>query len=348
MPELRHPAVRPLAAVSLLAVSAMALAACASTPAAGDADASVPADSGENLTYTWDRNTATEEGAEPVFEETTVEVPVDPQKIVVFDMAALDTIGALGGEVAGAPLESVPDYLQDTLADDAFNAGTLFEADLIEIEAQQPDLIVIGGRSAGMWEDLNEIAPTIDLSLRGRFVETLEANTTFLGEVLGAEEEAAAAIEELTGGIEEAKAAVADAGGSGLGIMVSGGEVSALAPSKDANDARGARGGLIYDVFGVEPVVEDVRAATHGEPISFEFLLEHDPEWLWVVDRDAAVATEGAQAAEVILDNDIVNQTTAAKEDHILYLDPTAWYIVFGGIETTQRMIDDVLQIAGR
>ena len=337
-----------LAALGLVAASALALSACASPAADGNTAAQAGANGPETISYTWDRNTATEEGAEPVLEETTVEVPADPQKIVVFDMAVLDTIGALGGEVAGAPLDSVPDYLADHLADDAFNAGTLFEADLIEIEAQQPDLIVVGGRSAALWEDLNEIAPTIDLSMRDGFLATLEANTTFLGELLGAEDEATAALEELAAGIDEAKTAVAEAGGAGLGIMVSGGELSALAPSQGDGDTRGARGGLIYDVFGVEPVVEDVTAATHGEPISFEFLIEHDPEWLWVVDRDAAVATEGAQAAEAVLDNEIVNQTTAAQEDQILYLDPTAWYIVFGGIDTTQRMIDDVLQIAGR
>src|SRR5690606_5366465 len=105
--------------------------------------------------------------------------------------------------------------------------------------------------------------------------------------------------------------------------------------------------GLIYDVFGVEPTITDVHAATHGDPISFEFLLEHDPSTLWVVDRDAATgsAEEGLAAAQV-LDNAIVSQTRAFKDDHIIYLNPTAWYIVYGGVETTQIMIDDVLQIA--
>ena len=48
-----------------------------------------------------------------------------------------------------------------------------------------------------------------------------------------------------------------------------------------------------------------------------------------------------------MLDNEIVKQTTAAKEDQVVYLDPVAWYVVFGGIETTKIMIDDVTQIAG-
>jgi len=333
------PLSRPLAATSLFAATALALAGCSS--AAGTSAADTPQAS--TVTFTWERNTAGED-EDPVYEQTSVEVPQDPEDIVVFDMASLDTIGALGGEVSGAPLDSVPDYLQDALTQDAFNAGTLFEADLIEIEAQQPDLIVIGGRSSALYEDLSEIAPTVDLSLSGTYLESLERNATFLGEVLGAEDVAAAAVADLEAGIEEAVAVTADAG-TGLGLMVSGGRLNAMAPSGDDAAGRNARNGLLYDVFGVQPVVEDIEGATHGEPVSFEFLLEQNPDHLWVVDRDAAIGTEDAQPAAAVLDNDIVAQTTAAQQDRIVYLDPVAWYVVFGGLETTQLMIDDVMQI---
>jgi iron complex transport system substrate-binding protein len=333
-------AARPLAALALPVSVVLTLSACG-----GDADAGTAATTeAGTVSFTWDRNVAGED-EDPRYEETTVEVPKNPEKIVTFDIASLDTIGALGGEIAGAPLDSVPDYLQEHLADDAFNAGTLFEADLVEIEAQQPDLIVVANRSAALYEDLSEIAPTVDLSLRGSYTENLERTTTFIGEVLGAEDEAAAALEEIGAGIEEARAATADAG-AGLGLMVSGGELSALAPAGADAVGPAVRGGLIYDVFGVEPAVEDVEAATHGEPVSFEFLLETDPDTLWVVDRDAATGEEGAQPAQAVLDNDIVAQTTAAEDDRIVYLDPMAWYIVFGGLDSTQIMIDDVLQIA--
>ena len=172
-----------------------------------------------------------------------------------------------------------------------------------------------------------------------------ERNVTFLGEVLGAEDEAAEALTDLEAGIDEAKEATAEAG-NGLAVIVSGGELSAMAPSGADAGSSNVRGGLIYDVFGVEPVVEDVASATHGEPISFEFLLEHDPDTLWIVDRDAATGEAEAGAAAQVLDNDIVKQTTAAQNDAIVYLDPVAWYIVYGGIETTQLLIDDVMQIA--
>ncbi|WP_162458419.1 siderophore ABC transporter substrate-binding protein [Pseudactinotalea terrae] len=335
---------RPLAAISLIAVSALVVAGCgASAGASSDADGAGD-DAAETITYTWDRNVAGED-EDPVYEATTVEVPLDPERIVAFEMATVDTVGSLGGEITGAPLESVPEYLQGFLADDAFNAGTLFEADLIEIEAQQPDLIIIGGRSSGLYEDLSEIAPTIDLGIRGTYLETLENNVTFLGEVLGAEDEAAAALDELNAGIEEARTAAA-AAGTGLGLMVSGGQLNALAPSGAEGGSANVRGGLLYDVFGVTPVVEDVRSATHGEPVSFEFLLEHDPDVLWVIDRDVATGEAEQGAAAQVLDNEIVHQTTASTTDSIVYLDPVAWYIVYGGIATTQLLIDDVMQIA--
>lgn len=332
---------RPLTLLALVAASALALTGCSAGAQAEEPSTKATADT---VSFTWDRNTAGED-EDPAFEKTTVDVPKNPENIVVFDMASLDTVGALGGTIAGAPLDSVPAYLQDHLAKDAFNAGTLFEADLIEIDAQQPDLIIIGGRSSGLYDDLSAIAPTVDLSISGSFLETLERNTTFIGELLGAEDEAADILADLEEGIQEAKAVTADAG-TGLGIMVSGGKLSAQAPAGADATGKNARGGLIYDVFGVTPAVEDVAAATHGEPVSFEFLLEHNPDYLWVVDRDSATGEQNAQAAQVVLDNDIVKQTTASTKDQIVYLNPTAWYIVFGGVETTRIMIDDVMQIA--
>ncbi|WP_158231544.1 siderophore ABC transporter substrate-binding protein [Microbacterium sediminis] len=335
---------RPIATLSLVAASALVLAGCAAE-AAPAAEETTPADEAP-LEWSFEFNTAAED-EDPAYEPVTVEVPRNPEKVVIFDMASFDTWVNLGGEVAGAPLESVPDYLEDGLADDAFNAGTLFEADVLAIAEQEPDLIILGGRSAALYDALQDIAPTIDMSSPGPFEETLERNVTFLGGVLGAQDEAATALEELEAGIEEAKAVTADAG-TGLGIMVSGDGISALKPSLGDYSGRNLRGGLIYDVFGVQPVIEDIEGATHGEPVSFEFLLETDPDYLWVIDRNTATGGDSgsSEGAAAILDNDIVNQTTAAQNDQIVYLDPVAWYIVFGGIETTKIMTDDVMQIA--
>lgn len=336
---------RPLATLSIVAASALALAGCASADdPEGSDDASDGGASAETVSFTFEASIGDED--DPEYVEQTVEVPKNPESVVIFDMASLDSWGSLGGHVAGAPLDSVPDYLTGYLDDDAVNVGSLFEADLIAIEALQPDLIIIGGRSSAQYEALTQITDNvIDVTSDDPFEEQLERNITFFGEVLGHEEEAAEAIETLETGIAEAREVTAGIG-TGLSILVSGDRISALTPSDGDYSGRNLRGGIVYDVFGVEPVHADIAAATHGEPISFEFLVDQDPDYIFVTDRNAGTGDDSADAAEVVLDNEVVHRTSAWQNDHIVYLDPTAWYIVFGGIETTQIMIDDIMSIA--
>src|SRR5690606_29720559 len=123
--------------------------------------------------------------------------------------------------------------------------------------------------------------------------------------------------------------------GNGMLLMVTGGSLTIVAPDN-------ARAALLYGVLGVTPTVDDVQSATHGEPISFEFLLQHDPQWLYVIDRDAAIGTEGAQPAAAVLDNELMHRTTAWKSGQVVYLDPFDWYIVSGtGIGSLNAMLDE-------
>uniref|UniRef100_UPI0035CFD836 ABC transporter substrate-binding protein n=1 Tax=Bartonella sp. AP88HLJMH TaxID=3243505 RepID=UPI0035CFD836 len=79
----------------------------------------------------------------------------------------------------------------------------------------------------------------------------------------------------------------------------------------------------------------------HGQLISPEFIFETNPDWLLVIDRDAAIGREGQSAAQ-LLDNDLVKRTTAGKQNQIIYLDSWSWYGVSGGLtglnETAQQL----------
>ena len=86
-----------------------------------------------------------------------------------------------------------------------------------------------------------------------------------------------------------------------------------------------------------------METATHGEPISFEFLLQYDPQWLFVIDRDAAIGTEDAQPAAAVLDNELTHQTNAWQDGQIVYLNPFNWYIVSGaGLTSANDMLDEL------
>lgn len=81
----------------------------------------------------------------------------------------------------------------------------------------------------------------------------------------------------------------------------------------------------------------------HGQETSFEGLVSLDPDYVFVMDRDAAIGAEGAQQAREILDNDLVNGMRAAQDGHIVYLGHSAvWYTAEGGITALEVMLQDL------
>lgn len=308
--------IRPALAASLALVTSVALAGCATSAATESEDVAA---SDETITVT--------------HAQGETDVAANPETVIVLDLASLDTLDALGVEVAGNAKGNLPAYLSAYEGDEYLNAGTLFEPDYTAIEAAEPDLIIVANRSSEAYPELAEIAPTIDLTLDWEnYLPSFQQNVETLGEIFGKEDEVDAALAEIDEKIGAVQEAAPDAG-AGLIVLTSGGEVTAFGP--------GSRFGWLHDVLGVTPAIEDVEAATHGDPVSFEFLLETDPEWLFVVDRDAATG-EGSETAEQILDNEVVAETTAWQEEQVVYLDPAPWYIVMSGLTAVNQMVDQI------
>ncbi len=268
-------------------------------------------------------------------------VPANPQTVIAFDMASVDSLTTLGVAIAGLPKGTPFVGLFEQFNDDAYaNVGTLFEPDYEAVAALEPDLIIVANRSSTVYPDLAKIAPTIDITGQsGDVIEDLKASVNVFAAIFGKEAEAEAALTAVDAKVEELQAGV-DTSQSALVIMTSGGSVTALAPG-------GIRGGLIYDTLGLQPPIEDLEAATHGEAISFEFLLEHNPDWLFVIDRDASIGTEDSEAAEVMLDNDIMHETSAHQNGQIIYLNGYDWYIVMNGLTTVNNMLSQLDPVAG-
>ncbi|KGM13551.1 iron ABC transporter substrate-binding protein [Cellulomonas bogoriensis 69B4 = DSM 16987] len=263
--------------------------------------------------------------------ETTV--PVNPEVVLTFDLATLDTLDVLGIGVDGVPKSNLPGRLAAYDTDDHLDIGTLFEPDYEAVNAARPDLIIVAGRSSSALPELDKIAPTIDLSNDwADFRTSIEDNSRILGQIFDVEAEVDRLIADLDAGITRTREITADAG-EALIVLTAGGEVTAYGP--------GSRFGFLHDELGVTPAIEDVEEATHGEAISFELIAETDPDWLVVVDRDAATGEAGA-AAEQVLDNELVATTTAWSENQVHYVDPVDWYIINGGLGTLQRVVDEV------
>ena len=71
--------------------------------------------------------------------------------------------------------------------------------------------------------------------------------------------------------------------------------------------------------------------------------MEKDPEYIFVLDRDAAIQTEGAQLAQEVMENDLVKGTQAYQNGNIVYLaHPAVWYTAEGGITALDLMLQDL------
>lgn len=269
-------------------------------------------------------------------EEIQLEVPYDPERVAILDMAALDIIDNLGrgDRVVGSASTSL-DYLQDYVDNDAIaNLGTIKEADLEAVMACEPDIIFIGGRLSASYDALSEIAPVVYLSTDTELgvVESTRKNATTIATIFGLENEITEKMSGFDTRIETLKA-TANGQNAIIGMATSG-SFNVL-----GNDGRLS---LIINEIGFHNIGAQ-SASTHGNETSFEFIVETNPDYMFVMDRDSAIGTEGAQLAQEIVENELVMQTDTYKNGHIIYLaHPAIWYTAEGGITALDYMLQDL------
>src|SRR5690625_81445 len=266
----------------------------------------------------------------------TSEVNKNPEKIVVFDMGSLDTLDKLGIEVTGVPQSSMPSYLDKYTGDEYENVGGLKEPDFEKIAEIDPDLIIISDRQSELYDQLEELSTTIHLGVdTENYMESFETNVHIIGEIFDKEAEVEEALSDIEATIEETKEIVDDSGKNGLIILANDDKISAYGPS--------SRFGLIHDVIGVPAVDEGIEVSTHGQNVSFEYVVEQDPDLLYVIDRGAAIG-EGDSAAKTVVENPLMERTKAMQNDDIYYLSPDYWYLSGGGLISVEEMVKEIAE----
>lgn len=257
----------------------------------------------------------------------------NPDSVAVYDMAALDTITALGVTPTGSIDNILVLALRDA-AEGATPVGTLFEPDLEALAGLAPDLVIVGGRSSTQLAAVSQVAPAIDMTFGPDLLTDARARIDAYGALFAKTAQA----EEMTATLDARLAdlrAAADGQGTALIVMTNGPKMSAY--------GAGSRFGWIFDASGLAEAVPGLDDATHGQAISHEFIAQADPDWLLVVDRGAAIGEDGQGAMET-LRSDLVAGTTAWQQDHVIQLDPAATYISAGGYGSTMAVLDQLTQ----
>lgn len=302
----------------LAAVSVLALAGCSTSGAASADEAQGSAE------------TVSVEHA-----QGSTEVPVSPEDVITFDLGVLDSLEAIGEDVQGLPRSgSLPERFARYDSEEYVNAGAMKEPDLEAVAEAAPDLIVISGRTAEFYDELSEIAPTVDLSIDETdplvsFTEQSETLGTIFGKEAEVEDKLAAIDEQIAATEEQAAGA-----GTAMFLLTNAGEINSYGPSSRF-------GNVVFDLLGLESATDVQAEGRHGEAVSFEAIAAADPDRIYVLDRDTAIGQSG-EAAQQVLDNELVAGTTAAQQDRITYLDSASWYIVGFGLNNFPSMITEV------
>lgn len=264
--------------------------------------------------------------------KTTVEK--NPEKVVVFDYGALDTLDALNIDVTAIPRGGVmPSYLKDYDSDEYEDVGSLKEPDFEKIAEIDPDLILISGRQADLYDELSKLGPTVYVGVdTTRYMDSFEENVNKIAEIFDKEDEAKEKLTEIDSSIEELYEKAQDSEKNALIVLANDDKISAYGPS--------SRFGIIHDVFGLEATDDKIEASTHGKNVSFEYVKEMDPDILYVIDRTAAIGNESN--VHELVENKLVENTKAYKNDDIYYLHADNWYLSGGGLISVDNMIGEI------
>lgn len=276
------------------------------------------------------------------------EVPYNPERIAVLDMAALDILDALnlGDRIVGSAKVSI-EYLKDYNPDDSngkiANLGTVKTADLEQLAACEPDVIFIGGRLSKEYENLSKIAPVVYLAVdyEKGVVQSTEDHAKTIASMFGKESE----VDQMMGGYTkriEALRKVVEAkdvllgmyNNNAMSILGSASQLSIVTNELGANN--------LGDTVG------ESEKPAHGDDASWETILKLNPEFLFVLDRSSAVSSGDAQVlgAQEVIENELIKTLDVYKDDKIVYFIQNAnvWYTATGGIQALDMMLGDLEQ----
>ncbi len=253
----------------------------------------------------------------------------------IFDVAGLDKTGI---QILGLPKSNLPSFLNKYNANEYPNIGTLFELNKDSMDLLMPELIIIGGRSSSLYESLKSDYPyanVLDVSNTNFLLSTQKKvfanlglifpniNTT-LDTYMTQFESSFNDIKELTVNKEA------------LFLLVNGDDISVFGEN--------SRYGVLYSEFGFTPSDPNVGVTTaHGQNVSYEYVSDINPEIIFLMDRSLAIGSTGA--TDQVIQNGLIQNTEAGKNNNIYLVDPQSWYILPGGISSTLKMIEDIEQV---
>ena len=369
--------------ISLVLAMVMVLSLAARSGSGDSATSAAGPGAGSGDTGTADPSAVTVTGKDSAGEDIDVEVPYKPERVVVLDLANLDILDNLGlGEcIVGVPTITLP-YLQ-SYNDGLPIVGSVKTPDLEAVMACEPDLILMGGRMAEYMESLGEIAPVLRLTTVSDdgLVEAIRANAKTVGTIFGETDQVDALLAQydariatlaefaqgktcvlgmstsgsfnLLGNDGRCSLIVNEIGFDNIGADAATARTSGGSGSGESGGRSGGGHGESSDDSGGHghggsgtsdaSTGGESSTPTHGNEVSFEAIVSLNPDYIFVMDRDSAIGTNGAQMAQEIMETELIMKTDAYQNGKLVILEnPGIWYLAEGGITSLGIMLEDM------
>jgi iron complex transport system substrate-binding protein len=305
------------------------------------------------------------------FHRNEVTVRQNPTTVAIFDFGILDMLYTIGLENTSIETLIVPtmdtlppglSWFYDGWQDSDVNVltgGTLFYVDWDILDIVRPELVILGVRSFGAdahgnrfsvdefeafrddtqerYADTTFMWLTIDARV-ANLTNDIRANAFSLAQIFpGIGELLFAEIEEIEAEMAAIREVTTTSGKDAVFVMM-------LDPGTMNIFLDNSRFGFMFDEFGFTPLDMDLDMwiDQHGFQINSEFLLEHNPDVIFLLDRTNPATGYGA-ATDNFMGDAIVQRTNAFISGHVYSgLPMPDWYTVVGGFGSARRMIADV------
>lgn len=318
-----------LSAIALTSVAALALVGCSAGGSNGSAGTSSAADGAGASSSAGSAQGVAAGATVTDMSGAQITLPQEVDSVIATDNRTFRTLDEWGVELSAAPKqimykgEGGPSYLDDA---DVKDIGNHREPDMEAFVTAEPDVVLNGQRFRDRKAEIDELtgdAAIVDTDfdpVKTPLDEGLKELTTLLGDTTGHQEEAKQLNADFDAAVERAKEAY-DPEQTVMGLIATGGDLAYVAPST------GRSIGPLFDILGLTPALEQSGSDNHqGDDISVEAIASSNPDWIIVMDRDAAIGEENATAKELIQQSEALKDVPAVKEGHIVHL-PADLYV---------------------
>ena len=260
-----------------------------------------------------------------------------PERVIALNFTSVDILDKLGlgdrivGMVKG---NMVPEHLKK-YADNPniANVGGMKTVDMEKLMSLQPDLILSSDRTIKNYKKFSVVAPTVAsyVNYKQGFLQGFKHNLDVHAKIFNKEAEAAKIYADIESRVTSLQQKAKDKTAI-LGLFT-GGSLKVLGDK--------GRMALITNDIGFKNLAEGVNI-NHGNNSSYELLVQKDPDFLFILDKDVAVGAN-AKSAKQLLDNALIKQMKAHQQNRIAFLEPgSAWYLADGGLTSMDLMLANI------